>query len=472
MTQTQVVQLLTQLDTFDLQGLRKYLKSPFFNHRTDVVDLFEFIVFALHKQPKILTREQAWENTYPGTEFDDQQLRLVTSYLHRLVEDFLAQAQHQASEYARKLNRVKAYHELNLDKPYQRSLKKAWTTLETQPFRNDQYLKDRFETLLENYRYISSRKRSQEANTTLQKSIDAFDQYFIATKLKHACLVLSNQQIFKDDYHIHFLEEAIQHIADHPKLLQQPAISIYYYCFLTITSQEDERHFEQLREQIDLHAHRFSASEIRDLYLMLLNYCTRRMNKGSIKYARMSFDLYRAGVEERYLFENNLLSAASFSNIVFIAITLKEFKWAFHFIQDFRQFLPAKDRNNTYFLTLASLKYHQRDFDQARDLLNNFHSKDPLFILKVRTLQTRIYYELNEVELLESHLSSMNTFLRRKEVAAHLKIPYQEFIKLTRKLVRLSRYDSKQKQSLRLEIDQMRVRSLKSWLLSQLDKIA
>ena len=468
MTRTHLVQLLQQLDAYDLQHLRKFLLSPFFNHRRDVIQLFEFVARALQETPSELTKDKTWNHLYPGQPMNSQQLRLITSYLHRLVEQFLAQRILQEEDTENKLGRVKAYNRLKLEKPYQRAFQKAQNALEKQPLRDGAYLKKNFELELEYYAFTSNRKRSREANRTLQNSIDAFDRYFIALKLKYGCLALSNQMIFKDDYEIKFMTEVIDHVEKHPNLLAIPAIGLYYHCYLTITSHEAESHFENLRQSIDEHAARFDPSEIRNIYLMLLNYCTRQMNKGIEKYSRKAFELYRAGVEKKYLFENGELSGSTFSNIVFIGITLREFPWVENFILSFRKFLPPNDQDNLYFLTFASLKYHQKAYDEARDLLNNFSSKDPLFILKVRTLQTRIYFELGEFELLESHLASMSTFLRRKEVSAQLQGPYQEFIRLTRKLIRLPAHAAEKRRQLREEVQRMRVRSLRSWLLARL----
>lgn len=80
---------------------------------------------------------------------------------------------------------------------------------------------------------------------------------------------------------------------------------------------------------------------------------------------------------------------------------------------------------------------------EYKDLLNNLIAK---------TLQLKIYYELAEFDLLESHLQTLKIFISRKKALEPVLKPY----------------DEKARMSLKVSIEKEEILSEKSWLLAQL----
>jgi len=88
--------------------------------------------------------------------------------------------------------------------------------------------------------------------------------------------------------------------------------------------------------------------------------------------------------------------------------------------------------------------------------------------LNARLMLLKIYYELKELNALESLLDSFSRYVsRRKDLGYHRNIVLT-LIKYVRKLLAIKHYDKKGKENLRKEIISSEMGNEKRWLLEQL----
>jgi len=59
-------------------------------------------------------------------------------------------------------------------------------------------------------------------------------------------------------------------------------------------------------------------------------------------------------------------------------------------------------------------------------------------------------------------------YLRRKEIVGYHKENYNNCVQFIQKLVRLNHFDKQAKAKLRVEIEQVKILSVKDWLLEQI----
>ena len=83
----------------------------------------------------------------------------------------------------------------------------------------------------------------------------------------------------------------------------------------------------------------------------------------------------------------------------------------------------------------------------------------------------KIYYEEGEYGVLDSLLESLRTYINRKKAIAYHKNIYNNLIRFTKRLIRLSPYDKAQKAKLRQEIEAANPLPERKWLLEQLDNL-
>ena len=380
MNSTKLIQVLSHFNPRQFQYIQQALRVTFFNQRADISHLMDYIQSGLWEGSNDLDKHRAWEHVYPGLAYDDQKMRLLFSYALKAVERILSVMEFLKDDFEVRQHLTKAYQDVAFASMYQKTFRQLNQTLAKQPFRNTDFLQKQAGLAYQHYLDQSAKKRTNQDN--LQHVEDTFDHYLIAHKLKLACLMAANALVFKKNYEVHFLEEILTHVDGREALLEMPAINIYYNAYRCMHDEDHAFFFEELRKGIDRFRSCFPHSEMRDIFIIALNYATRQMNRGHELFIDHSFALYKSGLENGLLLENGQISKFSFSNLVFIGLSLHEFDWVEQFISDYYELLPIKDRSNTYLLTSASLKYHQKAFGDALVLLNQFDPKDPLMAFK------------------------------------------------------------------------------------------
>ena len=80
----------------------------------------------------------------------------------------------------------------------------------------------------------------------------------------------------------------------------------------------------------------------------------------------------------------------------------------------------------------------------------------------------KIYFESDEFDLLEAHLDSFRSFIRRREVSDFHKQNFQNIIYFTRKLIALPVYDKVEQEKLKMAISEADVLTERAWLLEKL----
>jgi hypothetical protein len=324
------------------------------------------------------------------------------------------------------------------EKIYEKTLVDAKIHLDQQPLRNARYHHDSF--LLRYEQFDSQQQLHRDATFELQEMTNDFHFYCIAEILRFAYAILSHQAITKKEYQQPLLESVLIIAEQH---LDIPAIATHYYAFQTLngsnkaipTSEQvfsstenaadtEGVSFRMLKKGITDNQALFPEAELRDLLLVAINYCIRRQNKGELNYVREALDLYRIGLESRVLMDNEIISAYNYKNIQMLALKIYDFDWAEKFLNDYKNFLPEKERDNIHKYNYAIFYFRKQDYDKAIQLLQEVNLKEVLFNLDARRMLARIYYDLNEFNALDSYIESSKIYLHRQKELGYQKEMY------------------------------------------------
>lgn len=471
MKNSAIIAVLKTLDKKECREFSKWLSSPFFNQRQDVLDLFQYLMAANHlKEDKFLEKERIYRKLFPKESYDDAKMRQTIHFLHRQLEQFLAYKEIENDEYAYSVAYLKSLRRRKVTSVFQKkfnALRRAGLgnkALDNDGLRNSLTLYDEYSS------FLGEIDRTRDIR--LQDSINAFDALFIAEKLKFACHTLSHQQVFKTEYKSLFLKEVINAVETQQELLEYPTIAIYYYLYLMQSQPEADDYYFALKATLQEHAQVFSTLEQRDLRLMALNYCIQRMNRGAAPFVREAFESYRDAFESQFILENGVLSRRTYLNAILIALRLKEFEWVEHAIKTYTQFIESGYEEAFGSFSMAKLAFEREDYPLAQRLLIHFDSNDILISLMAKTLLLKIYYEEDEYDALDSLLESMKVYLKRKEVLSYHREVFQNMLTYTRKLVRVNPFDKQKRTALRSEIEQATPLAERPWLLEQVDKMS
>ncbi|MBK8554506.1 MAG: hypothetical protein IPL65_01470 [Lewinellaceae bacterium] len=353
-----------------------------------------------------------------------------------------------------------------MSKHFQRALRATRKAWEEQPFRHADYFTARAAIEYEEYQFLSSGSRTEALN--LQALMDATDLSFMVGKLRQACFAITHQAVYKATYQFGLFDAMLGYLLENPALLEEPAVALYYYCYQFLTEPEEELHFTRFKSRLFQDASRLPTDEQRDLHLLAINYCIRKINQLRQGYFREALDLYQSALRAELLLENGLLSHFAFNNIVAIALKVGETDWAASFVRSHAQYLEKNHREANVQLNLARVAYVQMHYKDALLHLQEADYKDLINNLIAKTLQMKIYYETAELDVLDAQLQSMQSFLRRRRVIGYHRDNFQNIIRMTRKLMLLNWSDRKEKEALQVEIESLNPLTEKEWLLEKL----
>lgn len=468
MIKSRLIEVLKTFSKKDFRECKKWVNSPFHNQRKDVVLLFDYLTDPKHlMDDNLLEKQLVFPSIYPDEAYDDSKMRQVMHFLFRSVEDFLVYQENEHTGIRKKLSLLKVYKEKNLDRSFVKTQKDLENDFHKSHFLNEDYEHDRYVFLREVGDYNSKVKRTQELN--IQRLSDTFDQAFIIEKLKQACLALTYQKVFNKSQEIGFLDKVLE-IVEANNLFDNHRIGIQYHLYQILKNGRIENFFtlkKYLAADFPM-----PIKEIRESYISAINFCISQINMGNRDFRRELFQLYKNGIAKNIFLENQVLSRWTFKNAITIALNLKEFDWVENFIENYNQYLKEKHRKNFLYFNYAKLHYEKGNHDKALEVIQKYEFSDVLININAKILLTKIFYELSEFNALESLLESMRAYIqRKKELGSQRMAIHKNFIKYTKKLLRVNPYSKAQKEKLKTEIEAAKPLTEKAWLLKQLSEL-
>jgi tetratricopeptide (TPR) repeat protein len=454
MNQSNLFQIIAALDKKDRRAMKQWLDSVFFNSRADVRALYEHIDKWLDKNPARLIKHAAFEVVYPGRAFDETQMNHLMSWLSGQIRDYLAWKEWQADEAAVKLMGCRSMRRLGLEDAFGKAWDSTLVSLDAQPWRDEQWHQMRYQLYREKYEHQSLQRRMAEV--PLEQMAFHAGTAWQLNQLRYECSVEIRRTMSSE--------------ATAPETAEPEAtVLLYRHLLQALRQPSEEAAFVTARQLLEAHWMRFRDSERRDLYLLALNYCIRKINSGSRAFMREAFDLYRSGFDNRALFENGLVSRFTYKNAVTAGLALQEFEWTLAFIERYKSMLPPRERHGAYTYNLAVYYFRLPDYEQAMRLLRDSDfGDDVLTNLDARSMLLRMYFEQGYVDALESLLDSFQTYLRRQKQVGYQREHYLNLIRFVRKLIRADRRDRAWKAGIREEIEGTAALAERGWLLGQL----
>lgn len=467
MQKSVLVEIVRSLNRKEIREVQKWLQSPAHNQRHDVVRLFDFLVRHPDADEQALGKEAVWKVIFPGEPFDDARMRQTMYFLLKSLEEYLSFIELAADEVKVNLALASVFRRRQLERPFRQTIDLVRKQMKEFPYRNSRYLQDQYLSEQENYNYLSGLKRGIRLN--LQETSDAFDLAYLSDKLRLACLMLSHQAVSENThYDFGFLENVLTIVETNHHLLSYPAIAFYYFSYKSVTAKDTEPYYDRLEQLILEQGYLFPLNELREFYLLAINYCVGRGNAGKMEYVQRAFQLFKKGFDEEILLENKVVSRFSFHNAVGSAIRCREFDWAENFIDKYQGNLEEKHRKSIVHFNLSRLHFEKGDYNKAQTLLTQFEYDDMLFNIIAKTMLLKIYYEQSELDAFESLLESMRIYLQRKEALdATRKATYKNMVSVMKKLLHLNPYSKPQVQKFRELVATTNPLAERDWLLKQ-----
>ena len=466
MENSRLWQVIISLNAAERKHLNQWLQSPFFCRRAQPLGLFTY--FRSCVESGSLPVQEAAQGAVFGAEksADVQALRAVMTELMGHIEHFLVYSEKFDRKGDYHIRLAEAYRKRGLEKHFRQSLHAARSDWASQPYRHAEYFDAQMAIELELYQHQSAGQRTQALNW--QELSNQTDTAFIARKLRQACFALSHQMVYSTGYNFGLLDMVLAHMRGSEALQAIPSVGLYYFCYLFLTEAEGEPFFREFKPRLLANLGQLPVDEQRNLHLLALNFCIRKINQSVPEYFREALDLYKSALKAELLLENGQLSHFAYSNIAAIAIKVGDTEWVEQFIHQYAPFLEKKHREAASHLNLARLEYSRQNMGAALQHLQQADYKDLINNLIAKTLQLKIYYETGEYDALDAHLQSMQTFIRRQRVIGYHKTNYQNIVRFGRRLLQLNPNSREDRQAMRQQIASEPVLTEREWFLEML----
>lgn len=473
MQNSKLYSILENFDKYEQNRLKKFLTSPYFNRNEALVQLFDTLTGHINeKHQKELEKEEIWQLLYPDDSYDDVLFRKNCSDLLKLVENFLAQEIYEANPIHQATYLIEAVTRKKMEKLYNSTMRSARRLTGQQLYRTANYYLSQYQ-VEKNYYELMEQEHDRTAKRNVEDILTNLDRFFLAEKLRFVCSVFSQISMVSHEYKLLFLDEIAAHLKKY-KYEDVPPIAVYYQIYLTYKEEENVTHYFKLMEILERYSDFFPRNEAEFIYQAALNYCVKKLNKGSRQFLEEYFNVFVILLDKELLLADGELSPWHFRNIVVIALRLGKNQWAQEFIDSYKKYLPVLMRENAVSFNLAQLYFSQKKFDKVIELLRTVDYEDFTYNLNSKTMLLSTYYEMDEIEPLYSLMDSFRTYLNRhKNFSAAKRNGYNLLIKFTKQLTKIIPGDTKAIEKLKKEVEEAEPKGIASydWLREKIAEL-
>ena len=465
--------LLVLLSTFnkaELKEFNKFILSPFFNNRREVIPFYVYIQkLAPDFTGEGLDRETVYKRVFPDRPYNEQHLQKLMNYLLKLAEKYIGYKAMQQDPFLEEYFILKGMQRRSLTRHFHFLLKRIQSRLPSISLRNSGYFRKQFlfSQLLSFEHHSQNNMRSY--NESLQESSNLLDLHYLAEKLKHACAMVNNQRYLQTPYDLGLLKGALQEI-NRDKYIRHPVINIYSRILLLLQKVKPGENLQVLLDALDQNLELFDEEERLNLHYYGINYYSDQLKSGESQFLEKTLEIYVSGIENGAIMPHGQLAYWDFKNICKLAIGLQKYDWIEGFMYKYHPKLPPEHQSNALHFNLADLYFHRKDFDQAMQMLNLVTYSDIYYQLDSKVMLLKIYYESGEFEAVHSMLPAFNMLVRRtKQIHPGAKESFLNFSKALRQLARKERASlAKVRENLQTK-DPVRNRQ---WLMAMLERKA
>lgn len=474
--------LLSVIRTMDADAMRKALAYLKINHADKgMLPLFEYIKKYHEKldHPK-LSKKEVFKGLFPErTTYDDKALRVQMSNLVKALEDFFVQQMLEEDTATRQRLLARYYARKDNYDLFEEVTQAKIKQLEDHPRSDMEYQLERWAWHHEWFFHPSTPKIPNLA--ALKTLMTSLDQFFVLAKLRYSADVFTRKKIVSEDFSIELLQEVLVH-CEAQQFYNNPVIELYSYLLQMQLNTPDEGKFKKCINLLETNVDKIKKYEKEFMLNSLINKAIYYQNIGFTQYRTFAITLFKLAIEQNLLLDKGKLKSTTFLNIALLAIGEKEFEWAKQFIEKFKDSLPEEDHFESLQLALAYWFFYQgikdknhNNFSQALELLSKINYTKLEINLRIRSLQIRIYYEIENINLVLDFANSFKKYLsRHSDISIQKKESYKIFIDILFELKKLKSHteiDLNELWKIKKKVIQTNSLILKEWILEKIEEL-
>ena len=486
MLKSKFIDIIKTFSKEELRQFRDFLHSPFHNTNKNVIKVFELI----RKYPPdfdspLLEKEKLFLKIYPGKKYNDTVMRILSSDLLSLAEEFLSYLRLCKNSFTEKKFLMEELKERKAEGLFNKHMKEAEALLNKEGSIDETYFLNRYEIETAKVNFLISNDRQDESGKHLLKTGEYLVNFFLMNILNITQELTEHEEALNEKYDFN-LADLILKNTDLEKVMAYlkernyeyyHVLEIYHYMNKCGGPAVDIKYYNALKETIGANLGQFRREARHNLFLILESCCITLMRYGGgIDYPDL-MKVYEMMIEHKIFSDNgrNFMQANLFRNIFYTAVVLKKYEWAEAFLNDYHSYLLPEQREDMFNYTKAVLNFERKRFAEALEQI--FRVNYNFFVLKyeAKTLTMKILYELKLFEQALSLIDSFSHFLsKNKKVSELYKRQFMNFLKYCRALIKKSQ---KKEQFTKVDIAELKKKISdekdiinKSWLLEKAEE--
>jgi hypothetical protein len=469
--------LSTLLSTFnghEFLLFKKFIASPYFNSKREIITFFEHLHSNLKKNKDLGTKQEAFETVFPDETYNSEKIVRLTSELVGLVQQFFTNQEIRYNDFTSKKLYIEALSKRNLSNLFFSESKKLVTQLEASPNQNIHTQLD-LHLLIKEMHFYHDRLVASKDLPSLIKAQKKLDTFYLLSKLKISCETICLQNTFSEHFEIPLLEN-VKELAEQWSE-ENNLFPLYLQTLQNIQFPADQESLENLKSLFSQNLSLLSKNEQLSLLLLILNINGMDINYGKSQDIRGQFDLYKKGLEKKILIVNGLMTPESFTNLVVLAIHLEEFDWAEKFIKKYSNYLSENIQEACIIFCKGNIAFKKGAYDETIRLLWNCKFDQLSFDIRTKSITVRALVELfyehpDKYEFCSGQILTIEKYIRRRKDLSETKSnAYLNFIKASKKIMNLkwkNKFNEGEIKKLKKRVSDESNIIAKAWLLQKL----
>ena len=452
-----------------MRQLERFAATGWHNTRTDAA----LLVKQLRKLHPKFTEERCSRFAlhtalYGKKPFRDLWMRQLCTIVLKIAEAYLKTIAMEQHSVMAEVGLMQAYRERGLQKHFDGALRRAQSLQADSAVHDIDHFHRQY--LLESERTLMREaQKSRDPEADLQGVANNLDVFYLARKLKLAVQMTTDATIYGREFEQPLVPELLEHLAQQGA--PHPLVELYHSALLTLQHPDAEHYFFILKRLLENHQEVLTPEEAADLHTVARNFAIRQANRGrAADFLPELFGLYQLALDRDILLDQQgYMPSSVFKNIVALGLALQHLEWVHHFLTSFGDTLRPAEQADTLNYNQAKLQFAQGSYRDVVRLLRDTEYDNVFVAIDARCLLAKTWYELQELDALESLLDSFATLIRRQQHLGYHAENYLNMIRFTRQLIRIGGTDPKALQALRISVESEPVLTEKTWLLAKID---
>jgi hypothetical protein len=483
MIKSKAIDIFKSFNSKELRQFGDFVKSPFFNKNERLVKLYEILKkeYPAFKSESF-TKENVFEQLYPGKKYKDNEIRRNFSYLLELCEKFLLQL-NIADPFLFETTKT-VLNELgsrNIGKLFNIKLNRIDEQYKEYADIDEGYFKQKYE--------IESIKSNFSEENLLNNRLRLFKyqmaHYLISILKLHqdfkVIRIMENYDYEKTLFNKFFerfdLAGFLADIKPEDETLYK-ILSIYYFRYMiSLGHDKNDTYYHELKRYVYDNLGKFSRREKYNVMLFLSNSASEKLSSGRdfiLEVHEINEKIIKEGLLK---FDDELyIDLNKYRVILEIALKLKKTDWALKFIEEHLTKLSPQKIDNIKNYSYSILSFAKGNFHHSLELvskINKYYNYHFEFIS--RAVKLKCLYELKYIEDIFYSLDSYRHSLNNNDTLPELsKTQFRNFMNYFERCIKFKLQDIISDVDVDLLKDEiMKVERIleKDWLIEKLEEL-